>query len=135
VHEVGEQLHGLARIAHDVWSRRLGRRMPALVGTALTFWFVSVAWIPFRAVGSERASAALSAYVLGQTPGTRTLGTPFVWVFPLLVALHLAARHAPSRGVWRTCPRWAFAAAYGVAVGMALPFVSVDFKPFLYFQF
>jgi alginate O-acetyltransferase complex protein AlgI len=45
--------HGFALAAHRVWQGggRRKRRMPAWLGRALTFTFVSLAWVPFRAEG------------------------------------------------------------------------------------
>lgn len=47
-------LHGGALVVHRIWSKIWGKSMPALCGWALTFLFVSLAWIPFRAVSFER---------------------------------------------------------------------------------
>lgn len=42
-------LHGVALAAHRVWSRVWGRSMPRLPAWAMTFVFVNLAWIVFRA--------------------------------------------------------------------------------------
>lgn len=54
-------LHGAALVVHRVWSKMWGRAMPAFCGWGLTFVFVSLAWIPFRAVSFERLNKIVDA--------------------------------------------------------------------------
>src|SRR5262249_29022628 len=46
-------LHGLALAAHKLWTKTTRWRMPAALGWALTFAFVALAWVPFRASSFE----------------------------------------------------------------------------------
>ena len=52
-------LHGFAMVSHRLWSR-VGFRLPALVGWFLTFNFVNITWVFFRARSWEDAIKVLS---------------------------------------------------------------------------
>ena len=71
---------------------------------------------------------------------------------PALAAMHAAAWRYAYRGIlpglvlermiaehgeawWRRGPDWAFSAGYAAAAALVVPFVSVDYDPFIYFQF
>ncbi len=47
-------LHGAAMVIHRIWSKNLNLKMPRFLGVIATFLFVSLAWIPFRAVSMEQ---------------------------------------------------------------------------------
>ncbi len=47
-------IHGVTLVVHRVWSRLWNRSMPAVLGWALTFSFVVLAWIPFRTTDFTR---------------------------------------------------------------------------------
>lgn len=55
-------LHGLALVVHRVWGQ-LGWRMPRWLGWGLTFLFVNVAWVFFRAKDWHSARRVLSGMV------------------------------------------------------------------------
>ena len=50
--------HGLGLCAGLLW-RRAGRKMPAAIGFSLTFLFVMLAWVLFRAPTFEAASESM----------------------------------------------------------------------------
>ncbi|HED64054.1 MAG TPA: MBOAT family protein, partial [Planctomycetes bacterium] len=137
-------LHGLGLIAHRVWSasapdRTQRRRLPPLLGTALTLWFVCLCWIFFRAESLPDASAALRAYTLFQSPGSRELlgaDTPLALVaLAVLTALHFASHRGLLRPIWRRPPTPAFVLGLAAAATLVLPFVPLSSQPFIYFQF
>lgn len=122
--------HGAALGAHLVW-RKAGRQMPPALGGLLTFLFVALAWVLFRA---PSFSAALAVYrgLVGFGP----LGSGLEW--PLLVAAAAVATIGPTAldGLRRLPPaRW-------VAVAGALLFAAILLKvgddsnrDFIYAQF
>lgn len=122
--------HGIALIVALLW-RRAGLPMPAPLGWLLTFVFVMLCWVLFRATSFE---AALTIYkaMLGFAPH----GTGFKWR-ALLPAAAFAMIGPTSWALVHKLPpaRW-------IAVLTAILFVLVLFKigddanyEFIYFQF
>ncbi len=133
-------LHGLALGVHRLYaaSPLAGRLegVPArLFGIALTFYWVCIAWIFFRAPSFSSATTMIKSFVGFRSFGTESLEPHlFLWFIPLALCHYLA-----YKGVaWKTIdqmPDWLCAIAYGVATALMLLFVPVEYKPFIYFQF
>lgn len=134
-------LHGGALIVERTWNQLVASRAPAmgwigaLIGTAVTFYWVNLAWIFFRARTLEEALAIAKTYLTWSSPGMETLPVP---VWPMLAALglfHYAAHKfdVQSHLVRLTPDR--FAIAYGAMAALALSFVPLGYRPFIYFQF
>jgi len=134
-------LHGVALIFHRAFSARVPPlrlvppRVAALLGTAATFYAVCVAWIVFRAPDMPRALTALRSFALFESPGSVRLPATGFLLFAALAGAHYVAHRHPVTAVWRRMPGWAFSGAYGAAAALALAFVPVQYKPFIYFQF
>lgn len=122
--------HGSALGLHVLW-RRAGLRLPAAIGWAITFGFVSATWILFRAADFH-AVGVLFAALLGQGP----IGDGFAW--RTLLPAALIATLGPTAWDWvhRLPPaRW-------LAAGFAILTIVVLLKTgdaanyaFIYFQF
>lgn len=56
-------LHGLALMLHRLWSHVWQRHMPTWLGWMITFTFVNLAWIVFRAPNMERLSKFGKAFL------------------------------------------------------------------------
>ena len=88
----------------------------ALLGLPLTFYWVSLAWIFFRADTFDKAFTMLKAFVLFDSPGSRALPATLLYMVVPLAALHwLSSRKSIHLRVERL-PNWACAVGYGVAV-------------------
>jgi alginate O-acetyltransferase complex protein AlgI len=127
-------LHGLALVVHRIWEERK-LRLPAVVGVALTFWWVCLAWIFFRASSLEHAWTTVRAFVAFESAGELSWGlTPFV-TFAVLAAAHaLGATRAV--GEWLERRAWpSYAIFYGAAFALAFAFMNGAVQPFIYFQF
>ena len=133
-------LHGLALIVHKEWTRRFAP--PACwqtafkaAGLVLTFYWVCVAWIFFRAQTLAQALTLCKAFVLFRSSGTESVAPQLIWLFVPLALLHWAS----SRGEWdlrvRVLPNWGYAAAFGATAALVLFFVPLNVRPFIYFQF
>jgi D-alanyl-lipoteichoic acid acyltransferase DltB (MBOAT superfamily) len=122
--------HGLALVVALLW-RRVGWPMPALLGWLLTFLFVTLCWVLFRAPSFE---AALAIYkgLFGLAP----MGTGFKWRALLPAAAFAIIGPTAWALIHRLPPtRW-------LAVTAAILFVLILFKigedanyEFIYFQF
>ncbi len=122
--------HGLALIAALLW-RRAGWPMPAPLGWLLTFVFVTLCWVLFRATGFEAALAIYKGLI-----GLAPIGSGFKWRALLPAAAFAIIGPSAWALVHRLPPaRW-------LAVVVALLFVLILFKigedgnyEFIYFQF
>jgi D-alanyl-lipoteichoic acid acyltransferase DltB (MBOAT superfamily) len=122
--------HGLGLCAGVLW-RRAGWPFPPLLGWALTFLFVILCWVLFRAT-SFAAAIAIYKAMLGFAP----FGTGFKWR-ALAVAAGFAMIGPTSWTLAQKVPLSRVA-----AVGLALLFVFILLKigddanyEFIYFQF
>lgn len=131
-------LHGLALIVHRLWEP-IGTRVPRVIGGvlgfALTFWWVNLAWIFFRAPDLGQAVSISRSFVLFTDSGPRSLGPGLIWLLTVLGVLHLAGYFSLRSSWWRDLPGWVFAAGYGVLVALALALIHPSAQPFIYFQF
>jgi D-alanyl-lipoteichoic acid acyltransferase DltB (MBOAT superfamily) len=122
--------HGLGLGAGLLW-RRAGLSLPSIAGWALTFVFVTFAWVLFRAPSFEVAGR-LYAIMAGAAP----LGAALKWRLLLPAALFamlgptahdIASKARPSRGL-----------AMALALGLVLLLLKLGDEQnyeFIYFQF
>jgi D-alanyl-lipoteichoic acid acyltransferase DltB (MBOAT superfamily) len=123
-------VHGIGLCAGVLW-RKWGLRMPAVAGWALTFLFVTLAWVLFRAPSFEAAGRLYGA-MLGAAP----LGAALKWRLLLPAALIAMLGPTAYDAAMRARP------SRGLAMGLALAFVLLLLKlgneenyEFIYFQF
>ena len=134
-------LHGVALIVHRAWGRRRWPRraqnLTAIPGMALTFYWVCLCWIFFRAPDLHAASLALRPFLFLHAEGTERMSGERNWLvfFAVLALVHWANHRRWFAGAWDRLPAWAFPAVYAVAVGIVLLFVPQHYAPFIYFQF
>ena len=57
-------LHGIALVIHRIWSKFLGFKMHRIPAKLVTFLFVLLAWIPFRAANAAQAKQLFAAMFL-----------------------------------------------------------------------
>ena len=122
--------HGLGLGAGVLW-RKAGLRMPGLAGWAITFAFVVLAWVLFRATTFESAILIYKA-LFGFAP----LGVGFRWR-TLALAAAVAIIGPTAWAAVHRLPPWR-----SIAVAFAILLVSVLLKigddanyEFIYFQF
>lgn len=131
-------LHGLALVAHRAWTR-VGGRLPAPVGMAMTFAFVCGCWVVFRAPDLATAGAALRALVSPVGGAAATAGLPGerFWrgALPILALAHALTWRRVLANAWARLPAPAFATACGLAFGTMLTLLPARYTPFIYFQF
>jgi len=137
-------LHGVALVAHKEWARRrtaLGRwwAPPAAVRGAvswgLTFFWVCLAWIFFRARSFADAWVLVRGFALFHGAGELAVDPAWLVFVAVLGAVHWASSRGRLEVSLGRLPDWTFAGAYGAAVAVALLFVPLRSDPFIYFQF
>lgn len=127
-------LHGVA-LGTCLWWTRGNRSMPRLVGPPLTFVWVSLLWIPFRAYTLPEAWLVAKSILSGTSPGAETFAGS-LWLLPMLLAsFYVAWARLPVSKWVHGIPNWAFASAMGVGWGIAVAFSHRGVDPFVYFQF
>ena len=136
-------LHGVALIAH----REFDQNVPMnwrnnfvwkLLSTAVTFYWVSLAWIFFRAVNIQDAIFVSKTYLgLGAlSAGEAVSLSSKLWiVLGVLLSVHLIAYSGIIEKVVRRSPRWVFAAVVGATIAVITSMLATEIKPFIYFQF
>lgn len=126
-------LHGLALAANGAWVRA-GWRMPAPLGWALTFLFVLLAWVLFRAPDFGTALRVYAGMAgLEGWGGVRIEGR---WVLVAACAVALLGPTSQQAALERAPPRPWLAGAAGLALaGLLLLTGGRVPNEFIYFQF
>jgi alginate O-acetyltransferase complex protein AlgI len=113
-------------------------RLPPAIGWLYTLLVVNTAFVIFRAQDLGTAAQLLSGMfgVTGSTVSSaHALASGWWLLLAGLLVIHAIQRH---RGLFeriQRVPSWGFAAGYGTAVALALPWVVTRYTPFIYFQF
>jgi alginate O-acetyltransferase complex protein AlgI len=138
-------MHGGALIVHREFRngmKKLGydpKKSPMVIagilGAIITFWWVSLTWIFFRATTFPVAIATAKSFVFFRSPGKADFGTNCLIAFGVLVIIHWIAHRRWLHAWWAKIPAWQFAAVCGMMLATALPWTPLGYKPFIYFQF
>jgi len=139
-------IHGVALVVHKEWVRFVGEGRLPFVSRLLTVYTVLLAWIFFRASTFEQAWTMAKAWLWWESPGVKEV---FVWTpvrewetwlrftvlaSPLLV-LHVLSSLKVHYAVQRVLPAYVVSLLFGVIAAIALAFVPLEARPFIYFQF
>ena len=126
-------LHGAALVIHRIWSNFLGFSMPRILGRIVTFFFVLLAWVPFRA---ETLAQAKGIY--------KGMFMPAAWNFPRLATADYLLFAAGiiiilffptvSEAEKKFQPTWCNA-LIAAALMVCSMFLFVKTSPFIYFNF
>jgi alginate O-acetyltransferase complex protein AlgI len=128
-------LHGFALVAQREWERISGRRLPTFLAMPLTFWWVCLAWIFFRAQTFSAAMVIVRSFVAFDSPGATSWGWAPLVVFGALIVAHvIGSTHKVARWSERW-PDWLYAIVYGATFACVLAFMNGAVQPFIYFQF
>ena len=132
-------LHGIALGASKYVSGFTSSQKPAwwlqLGGCLLTFWWVCLAWILFRAPDLSTFRPIALAWTTGIASGEGSL--------PMMLWLNVAVLTA-LQWVWRkldvvtraeSIPMPVFAFFAGITMALLLAFANNNYQPFIYFQF
>lgn len=132
-------LHGGGLVVERLWTRNAANpgRWPRWVRVVLTFHFVTLAWVFFRAPSFDAAIAYLGAIVRPAVSGAPTV-TPLIVV---LIAFGLVIHALPARGFVALAGRMRRMPALTLAVALSAVMLVVDamrfegIAPFIYFRF
>ncbi len=161
-------MHGFALIVHREWQRltananALFKKIMGWLAMPLTFYWVCLAWIYFRAVnlytpllgpdgnavinngkkvmvlketGLHVANAAVKALTILHSRGKHTFGWEALALFVGLALMHWLCYRRTFTEWWRRTPDWLCSALLGIGTALALLFSQPGYKPFIYIQF
>jgi alginate O-acetyltransferase complex protein AlgI len=147
-------LHGIALVIHREWTRLTEnagaafRRVVAVLAVPVTFYWICVTWIFFRAAptysgdkhtlvatGFQNAWAALKAFTFTGHRGKTNFNNECIAILAVLALLHWLNSRRVLGSWWQKLPDWACAILLGISVRVVLAFVPVSYRPFIYFQF
>ena len=139
-------IHGVALVVHKEWVRTVGEGKLGFFSRVLTVYTVLLAWIFFRATDFTKAWTMANAWLFLGSPGTGTLSlwtpvrawapaTRFLALLAPLLVLHLLAAGKVYLPLRRWLPAWTVTLLFGVLAGLALAFMPLRARPFIYFQF
>lgn len=133
-------LHGLGLVVNHLW-RSAGFAMPVLLGRGLTFLFVALAWVFFRAESFEQALAVLTG--MGNVAGALTINPFLPHTLPMGRSLAMTvllacafAWLAPNSMYWagRLRPTVPWIMVIGGLLFAVVVSLGAE-SPFIYYQF
>ena len=126
-------MHGAALVIHRIWSRFLGFAMPRIPARILTFFFVLLAWVPFRAVSWKQAMGIYKGMFAPADWNLPAISGADCWLFAAGIVL-IVFFPPVCELEKRFRPTWcnALIAAGLIVVSM---FYFVKYSPFIYFNF
>ena len=126
-------LHGTAIVIHRIWSRYANLKMPKIPAQILTFLFVALAWVPFRAETMETTRKIYRGIFL---PSSFSLETPEMFNVMLFIAGFAIILFLPtsSDACRKFRPTW-INLAITVALILVSMFLFVKITPFIYTNF
>jgi alginate O-acetyltransferase complex protein AlgI len=114
------------------WSRKGSTGLPVRL---LTLLIVLVGWVIFRSPDLGTAGVVLGRLVGSGHAPTAAVDPTWWLVVPVFAAAHVLMNSGRIADRLSRMSDWAYAAAYGVAVAVALPFAATGYQAFIYFQF
>lgn len=127
-------LHGLALVVHRIWSKFLGLEMHWIPARVLTFFFVLLAWVLFRAGNMEQAGQVYRAMF---APDSMAIAGQFdVKTILLFAAGGFIVFFLRPVADWEEKFKPTIANALLTIVLLIIPmFCFVKYSPFIYFNF
>jgi alginate O-acetyltransferase complex protein AlgI len=137
-------LHGSGIVAHHIWERILPIRFKDSkfwryaqwpFGWIVTFLFVLMAWIPFRAVHFSDTTEIVSR-IWTLADGVSWLHTPTICTLIAAVVWHMAYLAGVRNRVSALIPaHWLYTLEVTAMITLLLLFAPTTTSPFIYFQF
>ncbi|CAM4408252.1 MBOAT family O-acyltransferase [Paenibacillus tarimensis] len=127
-------LHGAALVVHRLWSSKV-RPLPAWCGWLLTFLFINLTWVFFRAENLSQAFRLLKGLAGLNGIGNISLiqDLPAILLLAILMPVVLLAPNSAER-LALLRPSWRAGAAIAVMFVIAMLYLN-RITPFLYFNF
>ncbi len=134
-------LHGGALMIERAWNKLIAAKVSSfgwvgpLIGGLVTYYWVNLAWIFFRAPTLNESLEISKIYLTWQSSGTDVLPIN-AWIFVIaLGVIHWAGEKTDAPDRFSDLKPTRYAALFGVCFALALSFVPTGYRPFIYFQF
>lgn len=131
-------LHGIGLVVCRAWQQVRGptpaNAVSAGLATIVTFVFLTVVWIFFRAPDFTTAGEVLRRFMVAAPTILLPWEIALVAVASLALG-HIALLRVDIERITGRISAGRFALGYGAAVALVLPFVNAGVQPFIYFQF
>lgn len=105
------------------------------LGLVITFYWVCLAWIFFRAPTLAESIPIAKSYILLNSSGTESLGFRIMPSLAVFAAFHVVTYFQFGRRLSYRIPWPVFAFFYGVAFAFAFMLAAPTYRAFIYFQF
>ncbi len=134
-------LHGAALMVERTWKDTVASKVPSfgflgpLLGGALTYYWVNLAWIFFRAPNLEESIAISKTYLTWNSEGVETLPINAWFLLVALGLAHWLGEKVKGMDKFSKLSPNTYAVALGLCGALALSFVPTGYRPFIYFQF
>ena len=126
--------HGLALVVHRIWSKFLGLKMHRIPGRILTFLFVMLCWVLFRAANAGQAKQLYKAMFAPETvalPQHIDLRSLLLFLAGAFIILFLK----PASDMEEKFKPTPLNAAVTIVLMVVSMFCFVKYSPFIYFNF
>jgi alginate O-acetyltransferase complex protein AlgI len=138
-------MHGVALVGHKVYLEQQSDSQPdsnqrlsyifSILGVLLTFTWVCLAWVFFRANNLNDAISIVSTCVLFNTNGGATLSPAYLPILVGLLLTHWLSCKGYLERWLKALPQWGFLCFCGIAYAIIFSTKPTDYEPFIYFQF
>lgn len=128
--------HGAGLVVQNIWHRVSSWRLPAMLGQVITFIFVCLGWLLFRAEDWDSAARFFQGFGDWETiPSTNWLGLMLVMVIFFALARHAGAMMDRSAAVLRAMPWWAQSVCLLGCALVIMQLAPAGMPGFIYFGF
>ena len=126
-------LHGIALVIHRIWSKFLGLKMAEIPARLLTFFFVMLAWIPFRAASWDGMKAIIRAMFMPESwkftmPAALDIMLYLTGIFIIIFMTPAADMEKRFKPTWVN-------GVIAIVLIVSSMFMFVKVSPFIYFNF
>ena len=126
-------MHGTALCIHRIWSKYAKLKMPRLLAQILTFLFVALAWVPFRATSGKITGQIYKAVFM---PESFKFAMPSLFEISLFMIGFIIICFMPTSAELgkKFRPTW-YNAVLTIVLTVVSMFLFVKVSPFIYFNF
>jgi alginate O-acetyltransferase complex protein AlgI len=132
-------LHGVYLVIEDLWTGARGHEPRSRAGAALSCLGLNLVllltWPVFHTRTLADVRTLYGVLFSAGTPGEPFVGSGTILLVSVCALAHWLASRWNPLAVAALLPLWTYAILYGVAWALALPWVSVNLAPFIYFRF
>jgi hypothetical protein len=126
-------LHGAGLVIHRIWCKHLNCSMPKFLGRAITFIFVLISWVPFRAANWSQAKGLYKGMFMPEKWNVPKfdLDNTLLFIAGFIIVFFFPSISKVTQKFKPTVVNFIIAATL-ITISM---FFFVKYSPFIYFNF